>query len=151
MARMPSVKLGRRRQQRARRRRGRGQPALRTQPRPPPVDAADQNRGMVQGSARALIATGRPIGHSSGRAGTEAVAASGGISRRQAVETGRCGSASPTDYTEGSTRAQPGQEIVSNVLTGLEPAQRPGQQGAGQSQSPLIPQRGTPGGGGRGR
>jgi hypothetical protein len=39
---------------------------------------------------------------------------------------------------------------VSNVTTGLEPAQRPGQAGAGAGQNPLMPQRGMPGGG-RGR
>jgi hypothetical protein len=52
-----------------------------------------------------------------------------------------------------ASELQPGVEVVTNVVTGLEPAQRPGQQGAG---SPLMPQqgrggRGGPGGGGRGR
>jgi hypothetical protein len=46
---------------------------------------------------------------------------------------------------------QQGTELVTNVRTGLEPAQRPGQQGPGASQNPLMgPQRGGPGGG-RGR
>jgi hypothetical protein len=46
---------------------------------------------------------------------------------------------------------EPGTEVVTNVITGLEQAQRPGQQGPGGS--PLMPQgRGGPGGfGGRGR
>ena len=49
---------------------------------------------------------------------------------------------------------QPNTEVVLNVVTGLEPANRPGQQG-GQG-NPLMPQRGQPGrggpgGGGRGR
>src|SRR5688500_2380887 len=44
-----------------------------------------------------------------------------------------------------------GTEVVTNVITGLEPQQRPGQQGPGGS--PLMPQggRGGPGGGGPGR
>jgi HlyD family secretion protein len=54
-----------------------------------------------------------------------------------------------TELIEGSGLQQ-GTEIVSNVTTGLEPAQRPGQAGAGAGQNPLMPQRGMPGGG-RGR
>jgi len=46
---------------------------------------------------------------------------------------------------------QQGADVVTSVRTGLEPANRPGQQGPGASQNPLMgPQRG-PGGGGRGR
>jgi hypothetical protein len=45
---------------------------------------------------------------------------------------------------------QPDTQVVTNVVTGLEPAPRPGQQNPGGS--PLMPQRGGgPGGGGRGR
>ena len=45
---------------------------------------------------------------------------------------------------------EPGTEVVTNVVTGLEPQQRPGQQGPGGS--PLMPQGGRGGpGGGRGR
>ena len=41
-----------------------------------------------------------------------------------------------------------GQEVVTNMVTGLEPARTPGQQGTG---NPLMgPQRGPGGGGGRG-
>jgi HlyD family secretion protein len=54
-----------------------------------------------------------------------------------------------TELIEGSGLQQ-GTEIVSNVTTGLEPAPRPGQAGAGAGQNPLMPQRGMPGGG-RGR
>ena len=43
---------------------------------------------------------------------------------------------------------QVGTEIVTNVTTGLESQQRPGQQGAGSN--PLMPQRGQPGRGGPG-
>jgi hypothetical protein len=55
-----------------------------------------------------------------------------------------------------TAQLQPGTEVVTNVVTGLEPSQRPGQQGPGNN--PLMPQRGGPGqrggqggGGGRGR
>lgn len=56
-----------------------------------------------------------------------------------------------------ASELQPGVEVVTNVVTGLEPVQRPGQQGAGSN--PLMPQQGRggrgpgggPGGGGRGR
>ncbi len=51
-----------------------------------------------------------------------------------------------------ASELQPGVEVVTNVVTGLEQAQRPGQQGAGSN--PLMPQQGRgrgPGGGGRGR
>ena len=42
-----------------------------------------------------------------------------------------------------------GQEVVTNMVTGLEPTTRPGQQGTG---NPLMgPQRGGPGGPGGGR
>ena len=59
---------------------------------------------------------------------------------------------------EGTDAAElePGTEVVTNVVTGLEPAQRPG--GQGQGGNPLMPQGGRggpggggPGGGGRGR
>ena len=59
---------------------------------------------------------------------------------------------------EGSDAAElePGTEVVTNVVTGLEPAPRPG--GQGQGGNPLMPQGGRggpggggPGGGGRGR
>jgi hypothetical protein len=58
-----------------------------------------------------------------------------------------------TEILETPETAQlaPNTEVVINVVTGLEPAQRPGNQGQG---SPLMPQRGGgrgPGGGGRGR
>ena len=46
-----------------------------------------------------------------------------------------------------ASELQPGTEVVTNLLTGLEPAARPGQQGAGAS--PLMPQRGNRGGRGR--
>ncbi len=55
-----------------------------------------------------------------------------------------------------TAQLQPGADVVTNVTTGLEPQQRPGQQGSGSN--PLMPQRGFPGqrgtgggGGGRGR
>jgi len=50
-----------------------------------------------------------------------------------------------------ASELQPGSEVVTNLVTGVEPAARPGQQGAGSN--PLMPQqRGRgPGGGGRGR
>jgi hypothetical protein len=60
-----------------------------------------------------------------------------------------------TEVLETSDTAllQPGTEVVTNVVTGLETQQRPGQQGPGNN--PLMPQRGQPGrgnpGGGRGR
>jgi RND family efflux transporter MFP subunit len=62
-----------------------------------------------------------------------------------------------TEILEGgdASELQPGTEVVTNLVTGMEAAQRPGQQGAGSS--PLMPQqpgrggRGGPGGGGRGR
>ena len=67
-----------------------------------------------------------------------------------------------TELIETSETAQlaPNTELVINVVTGLEPVNRPGQQGAGSN--PLMPQRGNqpgrggpggggPGGGGRGR
>lgn len=53
-----------------------------------------------------------------------------------------------------TAQLQPNTELVINVVTGLEPVNRPGQQGQG---SPLMPQRGNqpgrgnPGGGGGGR
>ena len=58
-----------------------------------------------------------------------------------------------TELIESSDTAplDPGTELVTNVVTGMEPANRPGGQGQG---SPLMPQRGGgrgPGGGGRGR
>jgi HlyD family secretion protein len=60
--------------------------------------------------------------------------------------------------TPDTAQLQPGTEVVTNVTTGLESQQRPGQQGSGSN--PLMPQRGqpgrggpggAPGGGGRGR
>jgi hypothetical protein len=61
-----------------------------------------------------------------------------------------------TEIIEGgeSSELQPGAEVVINLVTGVEPQARPGQQGAGSN--PLLPQRGNqrgggPGGGGRGR
>jgi hypothetical protein len=60
-----------------------------------------------------------------------------------------------TEILEGgdASQLQPDTLVVTNVVTGLEPAQRPGQQNPGGS--PLMPQggqgRGGPGGGGRGR
>jgi hypothetical protein len=51
-----------------------------------------------------------------------------------------------------ASELQPGTEVVTNLVTGVEPAARPGQQGAGSN--PLMPQqrgRGPGGGGGRGR
>ena len=61
-----------------------------------------------------------------------------------------------TELIESSDTAplEPGTELVTNVVTGMEPANRPG--GQGQGGSPLMPQRGQPGGrggggGGRGR
>lgn len=53
-----------------------------------------------------------------------------------------------TELIEGSGLQQ-GTEVVSNITTGLEPAQRPGQ-GGGATSNPMMPQRGGPGGG-RGR
>ena len=56
--------------------------------------------------------------------------------------------------TPDTAQLQPTTELVINVVTGLEPVNRPGQQGQG---SPLMPQRGNqpgrgnPGGGGGGR
>lgn len=59
--------------------------------------------------------------------------------------------------TPDTAQLQPNTELVINVVTGLEPVNRPGQQGQG---SPLMPQRGNQpgrgnpgggGGGGRGR
>jgi hypothetical protein len=61
-----------------------------------------------------------------------------------------------TEIMEGAdaSELQPGTEVVVNLVTGMEPQQRPGQQNPGGS--PLMPQRGNPrgggpGGGGRGR
>ena len=57
-----------------------------------------------------------------------------------------------TEILEGGEgpALQPDTQVVTNVVTGLEPAPRPGQQNPGGS--PLMPQRGGgPGGGGRGR
>lgn len=58
-----------------------------------------------------------------------------------------------TEILEGgdASELQPNVEVVTNIVTGIEPQQRPGQQGAGSN--PLMPQRGGrgPGGGGRGR
>jgi hypothetical protein len=61
-----------------------------------------------------------------------------------------------TEILEGgdASELQPGTEVVTNVVTGLEQQARPGQQGP--ANSPLMPQRGNPrgggpGGGGRGR
>jgi HlyD family secretion protein len=60
-----------------------------------------------------------------------------------------------TEVLEGAeaSELQPGIEVVTNIVTGLEPQPRPGQQGP--ANSPLMPQRGNPrggpGGGGRGR
>ena len=59
--------------------------------------------------------------------------------------------------TPETAQLQANTEVVTNIVTGLEPANRPGQQGAGSN--PLMPQRGQPGGrgpggpggGGRGR
>jgi hypothetical protein len=55
--------------------------------------------------------------------------------------------------TPDTAQLQPGAEVVTNVVTGLESQSRPGQQGTGSN--PLMPQRGQPGrgpaGGGRGR
>jgi hypothetical protein len=49
-----------------------------------------------------------------------------------------------TELLEGDLKE--GQEVVVNMVTGLEPVARPGQTGAG---NPLMgPQRGGPGGGG---
>ena len=55
-----------------------------------------------------------------------------------------------TEILETSETAplQVGTEIVTNVTTGLESQQRPGQQGSGSN--PLMPQRGQPGRGGPG-
>jgi HlyD family secretion protein len=136
---------------------GRGQPAT---PNAAPNAAGgrrDPNRGLVQGvSAGSSIASGAttidslfgplPVTESRGRiwlylAATKQLKP---VSLRLGISDGTY-----TEVLDGEL--QPGQEIVSNVLTGLEPAQRPGQQGAGQSQNPLIPQRGMPGGAGRGR
>jgi hypothetical protein len=53
-----------------------------------------------------------------------------------------------------ASELQPGTEVVTNLTTGLEAAARPGQQGAGGANNPLMgPQRGggNRGGGGRGR
>lgn len=47
--------------------------------------------------------------------------------------------------TTETAQLQPNTEVVTNIVTGLEPANRPGQQGAGSN--PLMPQRGQPGGG----
>jgi HlyD family secretion protein len=58
-----------------------------------------------------------------------------------------------TEVLDGAeaSELQEGTLVVTNIVTGLEPQQRPGQQGAGGN--PLMPQRGGrgPGGGGRGR
>ena len=57
-----------------------------------------------------------------------------------------------TEIIEGgdASQLQPDTQVVTTVITGLEPAARPGQQNPGGS--PLMPQRGGgPGGGGRGR
>ena len=57
-----------------------------------------------------------------------------------------------TEIIEGgdASQLQPETHVVTNVVTGLEPAARPGQQNPGGS--PLMPQgRGGQGGGGRGR
>jgi hypothetical protein len=60
-----------------------------------------------------------------------------------------------TEVLDGgeASQLQPDTLVVTNVVTGLEPAQRPGQQNPGGS--PLMPQGrggpGGPGGGGRGR
>jgi hypothetical protein len=61
-----------------------------------------------------------------------------------------------TEILEGAdaSELQPGTEVVTNLVTGLETQPRPGQQGP--ANSPLMPQRGNqrgggPGGGGRGR
>jgi HlyD family secretion protein len=58
-----------------------------------------------------------------------------------------------TEILEGGDAAelQPGTEVVTNIVTGLEPQPRPGQQNPGAS--PLMPQRGNQRGGpgGRGR
>ena len=62
-----------------------------------------------------------------------------------------------TEVLEGgdASELQPGTEVVTNLVTGLETQPRPGQQGP--ANSPLMPQRGNPrgggpgGGGGRGR
>jgi HlyD family secretion protein len=61
-----------------------------------------------------------------------------------------------TEVIEGAdaSELQPGTEVVTNIVTGLETQPRPGQQGP--ANSPLMPQRGNqrgggPGGGGRGR
>jgi len=63
-----------------------------------------------------------------------------------------------TEILEGGDagQLQPETEVVVNIVTGLEPQARPGQQSPGSS--PLMPQRGGPrgggpggGGGGRGR
>lgn len=50
--------------------------------------------------------------------------------------------------TPDTAQLQQGTELVTNVTTGLESQQRPGQQGSGSS--PLMPQRGQPGRGGQG-
>jgi HlyD family secretion protein len=53
-----------------------------------------------------------------------------------------------------ASELQPGTEVVTNLTTGMEAAARPGQQGAGGANNPLMgPQRGNQrgGGGGRGR
>jgi len=47
--------------------------------------------------------------------------------------------------TPETAQLQSNTEVVTNIVTGLEPANRPGQQGAGSN--PLMPQRGQPGGG----
>ncbi len=56
-----------------------------------------------------------------------------------------------TEIIENAENAQltEGTAVVTNATTGLEQQARPGQQGAGSN--PLMPQRGQPGGGGRGR
>lgn len=50
--------------------------------------------------------------------------------------------------TPETAQLQSNSEVVTNIVTGLEPANRPGQQGAGSN--PLMPQRGNQPGGGRG-
>ncbi|MCA1559561.1 MAG: efflux RND transporter periplasmic adaptor subunit [Acidobacteria bacterium] len=124
---------------------GRGQAATANAPSNTAGGRREPNRGMVQGvNAGSSIASGAttidslfgplPVSESRGRVWLYLAA-----TKQLKPVNVRLGISDGT-YTEVlDGELQPGQEIVSNVVTGLEPAQRPGQQGAGQN--PLIPQR----------